>query len=110
MPNGGARDRVFVLMNCFFSQFGHWPTRVKVPAHYVRMLEAWQVGSDSVADKLKQRIELTIDDEAPSRLVAEDADGHSFKYGEAWPPPPEPPRPARGPAARRRPFGALPPA
>ncbi len=82
MPNGGAPDRVFVLLDCFFATYGHWPTRVRLPSAYIPMLEAMYPGS---VEKLQAKVELVTQGGAHN-LIAEDDAGATFEYGQSWPP------------------------
>jgi hypothetical protein len=80
MPNGGARDRVFVLMDSFYARYGHWPTQLRVPSRYVQIFEQWDVGGASAADRLRAKLRLVADDKPP-QLVVQDDDGAWLEYG-----------------------------
>ena len=74
MPNGGSWDRFWFVLVGFRNEFGHWPTRVRLPIHVVEALAAHLSPTDRA--KVEAKLELVPGD----ALVAEDDEGARYEY------------------------------
>lgn len=90
MPNGNDRnwERLLGALEGFFVTHGHWPSRVRLTRPILENLrddlftpEAWT--------RVTTHLEFVADESAP--IVAEDADGNQYSYGQQGSPSQKPP-------------------
>jgi hypothetical protein len=84
MPNGNDRNwiRVRAALEGFFVKHGHWPTRVRLHPDTLEDLKS-HLFTPASWTRVTEQLEFLADESAP--IVAEDAAGRSYSYGEGFP-------------------------